>query len=212
MKTEHLKNTLCRHEMPKSPSVRIFEPASVLMLLYEKQGEACLLAVRKTDTEGYPWRNQVALPGGRVDGTDDSPLAAAYREVKEELNIDASQIEMVGSLGYFQTIRQTEIETFVGFWNGDFSTVRFDPREISATLEIRIDDLIKTHVDCNYRGRRPDIATLIYPAGTNPGERSDSGDIVVWGVTAVMLHFFLEHLRTVSPESFDGISKKQSFL
>ncbi|MFO8111707.1 MAG: CoA pyrophosphatase [Desulfosalsimonadaceae bacterium] len=212
MKTEHLKNVLCRHEMPKSPSVRIFEPASVLMLLYEKDGEACLLAVRKADTEGYPWRNQVALPGGRVDGSDDSPLAAAYREVKEELDIDASEIEMVGSLGYFQTIRQTEIETFVGFWKGDGASLRFDPREISATLEIPLDDLIKTHVESNYMGRRPDIATLLYPAGTNSGKLSDCGDIVVWGVTAVMLHFFLEHLRTVSPESFDGILKKQSFL
>ncbi len=207
MKTKHLKNILLQHALPKSPSVRIFQPASVLMPLFEKDNEAHLLAVLKADTEGYPWRNQVALPGGRVDGSDKSTMTTAYREVKEELNINASQIEMIGSLGYFQTIREIEIEAFVGFWSGDRSGLRFDPQEISTTLEIRLDDLIKTHVEKNYVGRRPDVFNLIYPAGT----QSDNG-VVVWGVTAIILHFFLEHLRMISPENFNGIRKNRSFL
>lgn len=209
MKTEYLKNILAQHELPKSPSVRIFQPASVLLPLFDKNDDTYLLAVLKADTEGYPWRNQVALPGGLVDGSDVSTMTAAYREVEEELNINPSQIEMIGSLGYFQTIRQTEIEAFVGFWNGDRATLRFDPQEISMTLEIRLDDLIKTHVENNYMGRRPGVASLLYPSGFKPGS-SNNGDIVVWGVTAGILHFFLEHLRRVVPESFFGFDEKCS--
>jgi peroxisomal coenzyme A diphosphatase NUDT7 len=206
MHTEQLKDILHLHELPRSPSVRIFRPASVLMPLFEKDNGVHLLAVLKADTEGYPWRNQVALPGGHVDGSDDSTMMTAYREIKEELNIDASQIEMIGSLGYFQTIRQTEIEAFVGIWDGDRSGLRFDAQEISATLEISLGDLIKTHVANNYQGRRPDVSHLIYPAGGFP-----DSNIVIWGVTAIILHFFLEHLRMHAPEMFGDLVGKRLF-
>ncbi len=209
MKTEFLKSILVQHELPKSPSVRVFQPASVLLPLFDKNGEAYLLAVLKADTEGYPWRNQVALPGGVVDGSDESTLTTAYREVEEELNIKPAQIEMIGSLGYFQTILQMEIEAYVGFWNGDRTNLRFDPQEISMTLEIPLVDLIKTHVENNYMGQRPGVASLLYPSGIKPGS-SNNGDIVVWGVTAGILHFFLEHLRRVVPESFYSTDEKRS--
>lgn len=208
MKTAYLRELLQYSHLPCAPSVKTYKPASVLMPLFEKNTEAYLLAVRKADTEGYPWRNQIAFPGGQVDESDKSAMAAAYREIKEELNIDESRIDMIGSLGYFQTIREMEIEAFVGFWEGDHAGLHFDPQEISATLEICLEDLVKTHVHSNYMGRRPDVYTLVYPVGS----ASACGDIVIWGVTAMIVHFFLEHLRQIAPEMFDLLPKKRSSL
>ena len=198
MDTEKLRHLLQGNQLPKSPSVRIFSPACVMMPLFEKNDEAHILAVLKADTKGYPWRNQVALPGGHVDASDDTTMSAAYRELREELNISPKNIEMVGSLGYFQTLRQIEIEAFVGFWNGSPDEVRFDPREISTILEVRLADLIKTHLENQYQGPRPGVANLIYPTGRSSG----NGQIVIWGVTAMIIHFFLEHLLKLSPEVF----------
>lgn len=207
MQIEQLKQILQYQVLPSSPSVKVFQPAAVLMPLFEKEKEVHLLAVLKADTEGYPWRNQVALPGGHVDRSDENAMMTAYREIKEELNIDASQIEMLGSLGYFQTIRQTEIETFVGVWNGDRSSLRFDPQEISTTLEISLSSLINTHIRSKYQGRRPDVSSLVYPVNEDLGD----GNIIVWGVTAMMIHFFLEHLRIIVPEMFIEVFEKRSF-
>lgn len=207
IKTSHLIDILRRHELPRAPSIGIFKPASVLMPLFDKGGEAHLLAVLKADTEGYPWRNQVALPGGLVDDDDDNTMATACREIEEELSINRSQVEMVGSLGWFQTIRETEIEAFVGLWDGERAGLCYDPGEISEILEIRLEDLVSAHVAGNYQGRRPGVANLIYPAGR---ERDDN--IVIWGVTAMIVHFFLEHLRLMSPESFYFVSKKRLFI
>ena len=195
-----LRNLLTTDRLPQSPFAGMPDHASVLMPLFEKSGHAHVLAILKADTEGYPWRNQVALPGGHVDDDDENSLATAYRELKEELNIDREQVEVVGSLGFFQTIRATEIEAFVGVWNGDRSRLRFDPGEISMILDIPLAGLIQTHVENFYAGSRPGVTRLIYPTGKkNQGE-----DIVVWGVTAMIFHYFLEHLRHLYPETFSA--------
>lgn len=207
-----LRNLLTANRLPQSPFAGMPDHASVLMPLFEKSGYIHVLAILKADTEGYPWRNQVALPGGHVDEADGNSLATAYRELKEELNIDREQVEVVGSLGFFQTIRATEIEAFVGLWNGDRSGLRFDPGEISMMLEIPIAGLIRTHVANRYAGSRPGVAGLIYPTG----EKKQGADIVVWGVTAMIFHYFLEHLRRLSPKCFSpenasfGVEKKVS--
>ncbi|MFW6284204.1 MAG: NUDIX domain-containing protein, partial [Desulfosalsimonas sp.] len=91
----------------RMPRKAAFAAASVMLLLYEKNLQPYMLAVLKTDTRGYPWRNQVALPGGHADPQDVSALDTALREVGEELGISADQIQVVGSLGHFSTIRQT---------------------------------------------------------------------------------------------------------
>lgn len=189
-----LKRLLTDDPLPQAPSGRLYRQATVLMPIFDSRDEACLLGVLKTDTEGYPWRNQVALPGGHVDHTDASALAAAYREIKEELNIGPATLDVVGSLGHFPTIRQTEIEAFVAFWDGDGEGMRFDPLEISRVLHIPLRELVRTHTKKHYENRIPDVFELIYPFGND--------EIVIWGVTARIIHFFLEHLRESAPEWF----------
>jgi 8-oxo-dGTP pyrophosphatase MutT (NUDIX family) len=140
-----------------------------------------ILTVQKTDNEGYPWRNQVALPGGHVDKEDSSPLEAAYRELEEELKIKKEHIELMGSLGHFQTINHKDLNVFVGIWKTR-EPVSFDTAEISRVIEIPLKTLVKTHIDSNFQGRIPDVFELLYPFQ----------DVTIWGVTARILHHFIE--------------------
>jgi 8-oxo-dGTP pyrophosphatase MutT (NUDIX family) len=156
-------------------------PACVFLLLFNRP-DPHILAIQKSDTEGYPWRNQVALPGGHMENADTSPVATAFRELEEELNISKDQVDCIGSLGHFQTLtRPKDIEAFVGYWSGKGS-VRFDPNEIARVLEIPLSTLIKTHQVKNYHLTTPDIHELEYPFK----------DIIIWGATARILYHFIE--------------------
>jgi 8-oxo-dGTP pyrophosphatase MutT (NUDIX family) len=156
-------------------------PACVFLLLFNRPGPH-ILAIQKSDTEGYPWRNQVALPGGHVENSDTSPVATAFRELEEELNISRDHVDFIGSLGHFQTLtRPRDIEAFVGYWNGK-GPVRSDPNEIARVLEIPLDTLIRTHRVKNFHQTMPDVRELEYPFK----------DMVIWGATARILYHFLE--------------------
>ncbi len=142
-----------------------------------------MLAVQKADNEGYPWRNQVALPGGHIDEADSSPLDAAFRELREELNIPRGQVRLINSLGHFQTINNKDLEVFVGRWNGA-GPLRYDPNEIARILKIPLSSLFQIHLDKNFHGRLPDVHELIYPYI----------DTEIWGVTGKIVHYLLEKL------------------
>lgn len=151
------------------------------MLLFERH-ELNILAIQKSDSDGYPWRNQIAFPGGHIDKHDASPLAAAFRELKEELNISRNQVEFMGSLGHFQTVtKPRDIEVFVGWWNGK-GPVRCDTIEISRVLEIPLKKVVQTHEAHDYHGRQLGVKELTYPFL----------DVTIWGASARILHYFIE--------------------
>ncbi|KAF9221391.1 hypothetical protein BS17DRAFT_785309 [Gyrodon lividus] len=59
---------------------------------------------------------EVSFPGGRVDHTDSSFLAAALRETHEEVGILSSQIDVLGQLGPAeQSLRGLRVWPYVGF-------------------------------------------------------------------------------------------------
>lgn len=172
-----------------TPSAETTSPrdcTSVFLLLYNKTDVPFILAILKANTPGYAWSNQVALPGGHVDETDPSPLEAAYREIEEELCIYRHQVKFVGSMGHFQTIQHKDIEVFVGIWDGRMESVTYDPREISKVLELPVDQFLKSHLSNHFHGRIPGVMELFYPFN----------DVVVWGVTARIFHYFFELLLT----------------
>jgi 8-oxo-dGTP pyrophosphatase MutT (NUDIX family) len=166
--------------VPGPPADYACRPACVFLLLYNRD-EPYFLAIQKSDTDGYPWCNQVALPGGHIEKYDASPIDAAYREVQEEVNIPRGQIEFIGSIGHYQTINDRDIQVFVGLWNGQ-GPVRYESAEISRILEIPVREILQTHIANHYHDRIPDVSELTYPFQ----------DVVIWGVTARILHHFIE--------------------
>ncbi|MBF0301566.1 MAG: CoA pyrophosphatase [Desulfamplus sp.] len=172
---------------PQAPEINTFQPTSV-MGLFTLEADTNLIFIQKADIEGYPWRNQMAFPGGNSDPEDLSREATALRELEEELHIPKEEVEMIGSIGHFQTINNRDIEAFLGIWKktGDIShnisNILFDKSEISRVINIPLRYLIKVHKDNNFIGRLPGIYELTYPYQ----------DVVVWGVTAKIIHHLME--------------------
>lgn len=184
---EGLRDIICNHPSPEPPDDRTYKPACVFLLVFDLE-EPHVLAIQKADSEGYPWRNQVALPGGHLDAEDVSPLDGAFRELEEEMDIRRDQVEFIGSLGHFQTINHRDIEVFTGLWKVR-GPMRYDPAEISRILKIPLRVLVRTHISKNFHGRIPDVDELRYPFE----------DVVIWGATARILHHFIELLLEVMP-------------
>ena len=182
---KRLKWLLTHTAVPGPPADGEYKNASVFLVLFGRL-ETCLLAIQKADTQGYHWRNQVALPGGHIDKRDPSPLDAAYRELEEELGIGREDIQFIGELGHFQTTSsRRDLHVFVGFWNGN-SKLHPDKKEISRVLEIPVSQLLERHVGSGFNSRP--IVQL--------GEdlRYHINKSVIWGVTARIVHYFLELL------------------
>ena len=82
------------------------------------------------------------------------------------------------------TLKNKEIEAFIGIWEKK-EKIKFDPSEISRVFQIPLSHLMAVHNTSGYTDRYPDIMELTYPYQ----------DVVIWGVTAKIVHHLLEILR-----------------
>src|SRR5438477_3032478 len=71
--------------------------AAVLLLLYPRSGEDYIIFTRRTDTVEHH-KGQISLPGGSQDPTDPDAIYTALREAQEEIGLDPSMVEVVGTL------------------------------------------------------------------------------------------------------------------
>ncbi|MBF0231625.1 MAG: CoA pyrophosphatase [Desulfamplus sp.] len=176
---------------PTPPETDLFQPTSV-MALFTPEEETSIILIQKADIKGYPWRNQMAFPGGNCEPDDLTREYTALRELEEEVDIPSKDVEVIGSIGHFQTINNKDIEAFVGIWKktGD---IAFDRSEISKVFRIPVKHFIKVHNEKNFTRRLPGIHELTYPYE----------DVVVWGVTAKIIHHLMETLLArVTPQCF----------
>jgi 8-oxo-dGTP pyrophosphatase MutT (NUDIX family) len=192
MKHTPVNPALSRHKIisrlgkavhPPPPDLNKYDQTAVMALFLFNQAHPKLLFIQKADVAGYPWRNQMAFPGGHVDETDDSPLETALRELEEELGIVPENVEVIGSMGHFQTINHKDIHAFTGIWNQQ-GPIRFDPVEIRRVFQIPVPHLADLHREKKYLGQTPPIMDLTYPFQ----------DVIIWGVTAKILHHMLDTL------------------
>lgn len=167
---------------PGPPRDVLFQPTSV-MALFLLNREIELLFIQKADVPGYPWANQMAFPGGHKDWTDHSTKETALRELNEELGILRENVEVIGSLGHFQTINNKDIEAWAGIWNQK-DVIQQDRAEISRVFQIPLEYLVQLHRQNEFHRQTPNIMQLTYPYE----------DVSIWGVTAKILYHLINVL------------------
>jgi len=170
---------------PLCPDLPDLKHASVALLINAGTKDHLLTIVKADSKKDYIWKNQVALPGGHVDETDASPMDAAIREVSEELGI--KNFEVLGSIGYFMTLKNRCVQAFAGFYDETEKIIPLDS-EISEVLKIPMNHIFDVHLTNNFRGNIPSLEKLIYPYENH----------MIWGLTARIIHHFLECLCDLS--------------
>jgi 8-oxo-dGTP pyrophosphatase MutT (NUDIX family) len=118
----------------ESASSDIGTAASVLVALFEQEGEPFLWLVRRTTTLRRHG-GQVALPGGKTDPTDASALATALREAYEEIGLEPARVDVLGRLDDEVTSTGFTIAPFVGWLAEPFTPVP-NPAEVACAFAV----------------------------------------------------------------------------
>ncbi len=88
-------------------------PAAVMVLLYPKNGEYCVL-LNKRSQEVEHHKGEISFPGGATDPEDRDPLDTALRETEEEMGIRRDNIIVLGEMDEVDTRSRFRVRVFAG--------------------------------------------------------------------------------------------------
>jgi 8-oxo-dGTP pyrophosphatase MutT (NUDIX family) len=86
-------------------------PAAVLIAITDGAEPGVILTVRREHMRTHA--GQIAFPGGRIDIGED-PIAAALREAHEELLLNPTSVEIVGTLDQYRTVTGYVVTPVIG--------------------------------------------------------------------------------------------------
>jgi 8-oxo-dGTP pyrophosphatase MutT (NUDIX family) len=155
----------------QAPSMRA---AVAITLVLDDEGEPAVPIFQRAQTLRRH-AGQMAIPGGRTHDGEDA-IAAALRELEEELGLHAEATDVLGMLDDFDTVSGFTI-TPVVVWSGTpASALRPSPEEVQQLFIVPVSIL------------REAVST----AGTGPGFSLDLPLVEVFAPTAAMLYQFSE--------------------
>jgi 8-oxo-dGTP pyrophosphatase MutT (NUDIX family) len=154
-------------------------PAAVLMPIVLREPSATVLFTQRATALKHH-AGQISFPGGRLEGSDASPIAAALREAQEEVGLDPSFVTVIGFLPDHIIGTGFRVTPVVSFVRPGF-TLAPDAREVQETFEVPLDFLFDP---ANFRPRMRQYVPDLPAVQLNDipvGERN------IWGATAGML-------------------------
>jgi 8-oxo-dGTP pyrophosphatase MutT (NUDIX family) len=158
-------------------------PAAVLVPVVDRPAPGVILTMRTKDLSSHA--GQIAFPGGKIDKADKGPLAAALREAKEEIGLDARLVEPIGYLDLYLTFSGFRILPVVARVEPHYA-LTLNASEVADAFEVPLDFLMgpENHQrhSREWRGIQRQYYAMPYQ------ER------YIWGVTAGILRNLYERV------------------
>lgn len=161
-------------------------PAAILILVYDRDGEAHVLFTERTHQVEHH-KGQISFPGGASDEADDGLATTALRETSEEIGVQPEDVEIVGELDEMLTISNFRVTPFVGILttNSDYPFV-LNTQEVERVVQVPLPHLMdESNLELEVREHKG--KQVLVPAYTYEKHR-------IWGATARMLKQFLDLL------------------
>lgn len=185
--TERLRGVLSSNPK-KAIADASLTPAGVMVLVYPKDGEHCVLLNKRTDKVEHH-RGEISFPGGAKDPGDATLLHTALRETHEEMGITPESVQVLGELDDVPTTTRFLVSPFVGTiaYPYDF---RPSKAEVAEVLEVPL-ALLASADSVRDEVRVTDSGLAYAPTYAYNGH-------LIYGATARVLRRFLELLDTPS--------------
>jgi 8-oxo-dGTP pyrophosphatase MutT (NUDIX family) len=162
--------------MQKIAEVRPIRPAAVLVPIVDHAEPTVLLTQRAQHLPDHP--GQVSFPGGKIDKSDENPLASALREAEEEIGLDRASVESLGYLDLYMTTLGYRIVPVISRVKPGFA-LTLNENEVDAVFEVPLAFLMD-QANVQRHSRDWQGMTRHYYAFT-------FGERYIWGVTAGIL-------------------------
>ncbi len=163
-------------DAPQLPNAR---EGAVMSLIYPINNIPHILFIERPVYEGVH-SGQIAFPGGKIEKTDASTLAAALRETKEEIGVNKEQIEVIGSLSKVYVLASNFlVYPFVGVLQ-EKPIIIPDKIEVANTLEVPIYTFFEQGIIKEKKMKSAMGITLNAPYYDIAGK-------ILWGATAMMV-------------------------
>lgn len=176
--------------------------SAVLLPLVELNNEIhVLFEIRSETLRSQP--GEICFPGGKVDRNDSCEEETAIRETCEELGLESNQIDIIAELDFMLTPFNFIIYPYVGFiYNPDLIEKNQD--EVAEVFYVPLKYLLNTTPETY------DVYLDVKPEENFPFQHIANGkkynwrtrsfkeyfyyydDYVIWGLTARILHHFLQ--------------------
>ncbi|OZP44113.1 CoA pyrophosphatase [Enterobacter hormaechei] len=114
--------------------------AAVLIPVVRREQPGLLLTQRSLHMRKHA--GQVAFPGGAVDSTDASLIAAALREAHEEVAIPPEAVEVIGVLPPVDSVTGFQVTPVVGIIPPDLQ-YHASVDEVSAVFEMPLEEALR---------------------------------------------------------------------
>ena len=153
------------------------EAAVLVPMVMRPEGVTVLLTQRTAHLNDHA--GQISFPGGRIESTDASPIAAAIRETEEETGLRHEHIEVLGALPRYLTSSGFAINPITALVKPGFE-LNPDTFEVAEVFEVPLSFLTNPE---HYRLHRATLAD----GTTRQYYSAPWNQYFIWGATAAML-------------------------
>jgi peroxisomal coenzyme A diphosphatase NUDT7 len=202
---DKLKNQLNENQSLFIGEETAFRSAVLIPLVQVDEEWHILFEVRSFTMRKQP--GDISFPGGRIDSTDASPMAAALRETHEELGVDPKTVTIVGELSPYIASSSFVIYPFVATIDYNQIIHSYNKEEVEEVFTIPVKWLL------NYEPYMHLVSVEPVPSPNFPYEKImngaqyqwrarsmeewffDYGKYTIWGLTARILKHFIEIIK-----------------
>jgi 8-oxo-dGTP pyrophosphatase MutT (NUDIX family) len=149
---------------------------SAVLVLFgdEAHGPDLLYIQRGEGLRRHP--GQPAFPGGKIEPSDDGPIAAALREAEEETGLDPAGVDVLTPLPEMFIARsEFRVVPVLGWWRTPSAVRPTDLGEVAAVERIAVADLAD-----------PANRLMMRFPGGRSGPAFSIGPMLIWGFTALL--------------------------
>lgn len=204
MKKEEILHKLTHHTAGILGAEDLYKYAILLPLVEKEDGIHLLFEVRAASLRRQP--GEICFPGGKIDPSDASAQDAALRETEEELGIEKERVSHVLPLDYLVSSFGMIVYPYTGIIDST-SDVIPNPTEVDEVFSVPLQFFLDNPPQIHYVNvaMEPEES---FPFELIPGGKDYEwgtskfaehfyvfGDKVIWGLTARIIHHFVERLE-----------------